>query len=255
MSKSRKITILMILAIISAIVTGTLIFKYCNSTKGFIYVFNDDYKAGTRIEKSMLSPMKVDDQIIKTGQKGSLETYYITGENYAKVIERNEYLLNDVSKNQPLTLVDLAMTSGSSIERSLSGNGMAVTIPISGTAAVTDELRVGSVVNIYSSDASGTKLLFENMRIIARNDDKSVSKVTFETSPDDTLDLINAANNKKLYFSLVSPVLDENAHSGYVVNEEGEKEESIIINNTDPDYTEDVPVPEDNAPGDSSTKQ
>ena len=245
MTKSRKILILLVLAFISAIVSGYLIYTYCNSTKGFIYVYNDNYKAGTKIEKNMFSAMKVDDQIIKTGQKGSLDTYYITGEHFSKVCKGNEYLLDDVVKDQPLTFVDLALTSGTSIERSLSGNGMAVTIPISGTAAVTDDLRVGSVVNIYTSDASGTKLIFENMRIIARNDDKTISKVTFETSPDDTLDLINAANNKRLYFSLVSPVVDENAHTGYVVSKD---DDSSSNTSDDPDYTEEVELPEDDLP-------
>lgn len=223
MSRSQKIAILMILAIICAVVSGFSIYTYCNTSKGFIYVFNDDYKAGTKISKEMFSSIKVDKKIVVDGQKGGLETYYITDENFSKVVKNNEFLLNDVIKDQPFTFVDLAYTSGTSIERSLSGDGMAVTIPISGSAAVTDDLRVGSVVNIYSSDSFETSLLFENMKIIARNEGDSISTVTFETNPDDTLDLINAANNYHLYFSLVQPVINESQHSGYVE----QKEENI----------------------------
>ena len=119
---------------------------------------------------------------------------------------------------------------------------MAVTVPISGSAAVTDKLRVGSIVNIYKTDAAETRLIFENMKIISRNDGDNISYVTFETSPDDTLDLINAVNNFHLYFALTQPVTDESAHSGYV--EKGKVMENIdeITTNeqTTTDTTEDT---------------
>lgn len=216
MSKTHKVLILLLLAVICAVVAGFSIYSYCNASKGFIYAFKNDYPAGTKISKDMFYSIKVDDTIITSGQKAGLETYYITGESFEKVIKGNEYLLNDVIKNQPLTFVDLALTSGTSIERSLSGDYMAVTIPISGSAAVTDKLRVGSVVNIFKTDSYETRLIFENMKVIARNKGDNLSSVTFEVTPDDTLDLINAANNYRLYFALAKPVLDENAHSGYV---------------------------------------
>lgn len=214
MSKSQKVAILMVLAIICAAVSGFGIYKYCNSTKGVIYVFNNDYHAGEKITAEMFSPLKVDATIIDNGKKAGLSTYYITGEEFKKVVSSNEYLLNDVSKEQPLTFNDLALSSGTSIERSLSGDMMAVTIPISGAAAVTDDLRVGSIVNIYSTSAAKTELLFENMKIIARNREGAVSSVTFETDPSDTLALINAANNYKLYFALAQPVSDDKKPAG-----------------------------------------
>lgn len=218
MSKTHKVVILLVLAAICSIIAGVSIYTYLNSTKGFIYCFKADYSAGSKITKDMFYSIKVDDKIIKSGQKAGLETYYITSDNFEKVVNNNEYLLNDVIKDKPLTFTDLALTSGTSIERTLSDGNMAVTIPISGAAAVTDKLRVGSIVNIYKSDAAETRLIFENMKIIAKNEGKSISTVTFETSPDDTLDLINAANNYRLYFSLAQPVLDEDAHTGYVDN-------------------------------------
>jgi hypothetical protein len=195
MTKSKKVFFLLVLALICAIISGVAIYSYCNASKGFVYVFNSDYKAGTKITSDMFKSIKVDNIIIDNGKKSSLDTYYITGDDFKKVVSSNEYLLNDVSTNQPLTFTDLAYTSGTSIERSLSGDNMAVTIPISGSAAVTDDLRVGSIVNIYSTSSSKTELLFENMKVIARNDGDSLSSVTFETDFDDTLALINAANN------------------------------------------------------------
>lgn len=218
MSKTHKVVILLLLAAICAVISGFLIYTYCNSSKGFIYVFNKDYPAGTRITKDMFYSIKVDSSIIENGKKSGLETYYITDENFNKALETNEYLLNDVIKDQPLTFVNLAFSSGTSIERSLSSNTLAVTVPISGSAAVTDKLRVGSVVNIYKSDEAETRLIFENMKIIARNSGDNIDTVTFETNEDDTLDLINAVNNYKLYFALSQPILDENAHVGYVEN-------------------------------------
>lgn len=242
MSKTYKVVILIILAAICAVISGISIYVYCNSTKGFIYVFNDNYSAGTKISKDMFYSIKVDDSIIKSGQNAGLDTYYITAENFEKAVKGNEYLLNDVIKDQPFTFVDLAFSSGTSIERSLSGDNMAVTVPISGSAAVTDKLRVGSIVNIYKTDAAETRLIFENMKIISRNDGDNISYVTFETSPDDTLDLINAVNNFHLYFALTQPVTDESAHSGYV--EKGKVMENIdeITTNeqTTTDTTEDT---------------
>lgn len=230
MSKTHKVVILLVLAAISSIIAGFSIYTYLNSTKGFIYCFNANYSAGSKITKNMFYSIKVDEKIIKSGQKAGLETYYITADNFEKVITNNEYLLNDVIKDEPLTFTDLALTSGTNIERTLSDGNMAVTIPISGAAAVTDKLRVGSIVNIYKSDAAETRLIFENMKIISRNDGDSISTVTFATSPDDTLDLINAANNYRLYFSLAQPVLDENAHTGFVDNQGNTDTESNSSN-------------------------
>lgn len=249
MSKTHKVVILLVLAAICSIIAGVSIYTYCNDSKGFIYVFNQNYSAGTKISKDMFYSIKVDNKIILSGQKGGLETYYITSENFNKVVSGNEYLLNDVIKDQPLTFVDLAFTSGTSIERSLSGDNMAVSIPISGTAAVTDKLRVGSVVNIYTTDSTGTRLIFENMKIIAKNDGATISTVTFETNPDDTLDLINAANNFKLYFSLSQPVIEENQHSGYVENgKELNISDGGVLTTSSTDETESTTEIEDNIP-------
>lgn len=218
MSKTMKVAILLVLSLICAALAALGVYMYLKGQKAFIYVFNDNYSAGTKITKDMFTSLKVDDQIILAGQKGGLATYYITGENFEKTLAGNEYLLNDVVKNQPLTFTDLALTSSTAIERKLDGNTYAVTIPISGTAAVTNKLRVGSIVNIYKTDATETRLLFENMRIEATNSDKEISTVTFITGPDDTINLINASNNYKLYFALTTPVSDKNAHSGYVAS-------------------------------------
>lgn len=216
MSKTVKVVILLLMAVVCAAASGIAVYYYCNSTKGFIYVFNSDYKAGTKITKDMFSSMKVDDEIIQSGQKSGIGTYYITGDNFTKVTNGNEYLIDDVSKNQPLTFNNLAFTSASAIERSLSSGTVAVTIPIGGAAAVTNDIRVGSIVNIYTVGTDATKLVFENMRIIARNEDASVAMVTFAAEPNDAIKLINIANNNRLYFSLAQPITDENKHSGYV---------------------------------------
>lgn len=206
MSKNKKAAILLILAVVFAFVAACGVYWYCESSKGIVYIFNDSYSAGTQITKDMFLGIKVDEKIINAGKTADIDSYYITGEDYAKVVAGTEYLLNDVSKGKAFVFTDLAVTSGNAIERKLEDGQVAVTIPISGVAAVTDDLRVGSVVNIFTTSAEETSLAFSEMKIasLTKNGD-SISSVTFLLRPEESSRLIHIANNETLYFGLMSP--------------------------------------------------
>lgn len=206
MSKNKKVVFLLIMAIIFSMAASFGVYKYCESQKGIVYIFNANYSAGEKINKEMFTGIKVDEQIINAGKSGTIASYYITGEDFEKVINANEYLLNDVSKGEAFVFTDLAVTSGNAIERKLTNGEVAVTIPISGVALVTDDLRVGSTVNVYITNSTSTELVFENMKIAAlTKKNGNISNVTFLLSENDATQMIHIANNNTLYFGLVLP--------------------------------------------------
>lgn len=88
---------------------------------------------------------------------------------------------------------------------------VAVTVPVTSVSGATKDLKEGSRVNIYASDyssdgASGTTLIFTNMRVLSveKDNDGDLCAVTIEVSTEESLKLVEATTHSKLYFGLSS---------------------------------------------------
>lgn len=221
LTKSAKIILLLLSALILAVGAGFAIYTYCNSQKVFIYYFNADYAAGTPISASMLTSMEVDKTIAENGKTGSINDRYITEENLKLLLGTTSYLLYDVHKGQALTYAVTSSVGKTAIEYNLEEGKIAVTVPINNITGVTSALRTGVYVNIYSSQNGTTKLFLEHMKIIAVNkSDGSLQSVTFECTNTQAIDLIYAQTYAELYFGLTdyAPEIQETATEGDVTN-------------------------------------
>lgn len=209
LTKSGKIVLLLFLAALLAIVAGVCIYKYCNSQKEFLYVFNNNYSAGTRITQNMFTSVEVDKVITENGKAGLANDRYVTAENLNKLINSNSYLLYDVKVGQAFTYAMTTNLGKTSIEYALGEDMIAVTIPINSISGVTSELRAGNLVNIYSSSNGSTNLVLNKMKIIAVDKNEGeLSSVTFECTDTQAQSLIYAQTYSTIYFGLVneSPV-------------------------------------------------
>lgn len=88
---------------------------------------------------------------------------------------------------------------------------VAVTVPVTSVSGATKDLKEGSRVNIYASDyssggASGTTLIFTNMRVLSveKDNDGNLRAVTIEVSTEESLKLVEATTHSELYFGLSS---------------------------------------------------
>ena len=208
--KSKKIVSIIVAAIILAIAAGVLVYFYLSGQKTTIYVFNNAYSAGTVVTDDMLTPIQVDATIVKAGNTTDTATEFVTTADKQDLIDRQENSLRiDVSEDMPLVSSMLTSNSGNYLEQNMDSSKVAVTVPVTSVSGVTDELGPGSKVNIYASGYQGnteTTLIFENMRVLSvqKDEDGELTSATIEVSVDESVKLIDAANNSTLYFGLVN---------------------------------------------------
>lgn len=65
--KTSKLSFIAV--IILAIIAGFASYSYLSSAKTVIYLFADDYSAGTPIEPEMLMPTQIDTSVVYSGIK------------------------------------------------------------------------------------------------------------------------------------------------------------------------------------------
>lgn len=97
------------------------------------------------------------------------------------------------------------------VQNMMNDKKVAVTVPVTSVSGATKDLKEGSRVNIYASDyssdgASGTTLIFTNMRVLSveKDNDGDLCAVTIEVSTEESLKLVEATTHSKLYFGLSS---------------------------------------------------
>jgi len=205
MSKGKKIMIVIFLAIIFAAIAGYALYVYLTPLKTTIYVYNGDYVAGTTISANMLTPISVDNTIVVNGKQAKASEQYVTASTVNSVVNSGDSLLVNVYKGQALTLADLSVASGTAIEKNMRTDAIAVTINLNSTTGVTNGLRIGSRVNVYSTLDGVTTLLLENMRIVTVNKNNGVlSSVTFECTQEEAVKIIYATQNTSVQLGLVN---------------------------------------------------
>ena len=205
-NKSKNIIIILVVAILCAVVSGTMLFTYLQPQKTTVYVFKDNYSAGDVLTSDMLTAIQCDSSIVVAGAEADTSSRFVTGADITSVLNTGDSLRMDVSEGMPLTLSMLSVSGGSSVEMNMDPSKIAVTVAADNVSGVTPELKEGSRVNVYATgvDADGTTLLFQGMRVLAVNTGTNgLTSLTLECTADESLKLVYAANYASLYFGLI----------------------------------------------------
>lgn len=168
-AKNKKIIMILLTALVIAVIGGIALYMYLVPQKTTVYVFNDNYQAGTALTEKMLTPVQADSKIVVAGKNSNTSSRFVTGADIKAVLNSGDSLRMDVAEGMPLTLSILSVTGGSSVEMNMDPAKIAVTVPVTSITGVTKDLKEGSRVNIYTTggDANGTTLLFQNMRVLS----------------------------------------------------------------------------------------
>jgi len=206
MKKNIKIVIVFVVGVLCAILAATLVFVSVSPKKTTIYVFKDDYTAGTPISGKMLRAIEVDSRIVNAGHNTDVSTCFITIDTYTKLVKNGDVLNTDVVAGTPLMTTTLNDKANNSVEVLMGKTSVAVTIPVNNTTGVTANINAESYVNIYVTyNSGGTYLLLENVRVLnAVNNKGSLSGITLELDNASAVQVINAVNTGHIYCGLVN---------------------------------------------------
>lgn len=204
-SKNKKIAIVLIIAALLIVASCFGVYKAIVSQKATIYVFNNTYKAGSVVTSSMLTPMQVDKNIVVTGNSDEIGTHFVTQRTYEEVIKSGDTLRVDVTKNEFLTSTILTNQGGNEIENRMKSTSIAVTVDADEITGVTNELGVGSYVNI-SCILDGTETIYESLRVLAasKNTSGAIISVTLECDYSQFETITKASNGGYIHLGLIN---------------------------------------------------
>lgn len=206
MKKNTKILIVISIALALSVLAGFLVVRLISPQRETVYLFNSSYSAGTTLTSDMLTAIQIDANIVTLGVKSNVNQRFVTSSEYSQIIRSGDSLKIDVGKGMPLMMSMLSVAGGNSIEMLMKPSAIAVSISVNGVKGVTNELEAGSRVNVYYTTGTGTKLLFESMRVLAVSKTNSgvLSAVSLEANHEEAAILINAAESGSLYLGLVN---------------------------------------------------
>lgn len=203
-AKNRKILIVILVAIIFCALASFGVYQILTPQRTTIYVFNNNYTAGTLVTEKMLSSVEVDKNIVVAGNHLSVGDYFVTQENYKKTLSSAGVLRADAYSGNPLMTSMLTTTGGNSIEMTMKSNAVAVTVGANFITGVTSELSYGSRVNIYANYNDSTTLLLESVRVLSVGRENGViNSVTLEVDIAQSLQLIHAYTYGSIHLGLV----------------------------------------------------
>ena len=206
MKKNSKILMVLVVALIFTIAAGICTYQILSPQRTTIYVFTDNYKAGTKLTMNMFTPIQVDSKIIVAGARTPISQRFITQVEFAELMRANDSLKSDVGEGTPLVISLLSVTGGNAIEMSMQATAVAATVDVDPITGVTNDLAPGARVNVYVTfHSGGTKLLMEKMRVLAvHKGGGSLNGVTLELTNSEAVQLIDATKNGTIYLGLVN---------------------------------------------------
>ena len=228
MTKNKIITTLIIAALFLSSLAAYLIYQFMSPSRSTIYVFNGSYNSGEQLTSDMLTPIQVDSTIVVAGKKSNVASHFITPDEYASVVQSGDSLRMDVNEGMPLTSSMLSISGGSSVEMNMKSDAIAVTIPVDQFTGITNNLKEGARVNIYSNLDSTTSLIQQNKRIldVFKSSEGEIIGVSIEETIQESMELIYSATNGTIYLGLV-------AATGYQSSEGADPNYSPYQNNSD----------------------
>ena len=209
MLKNKKILIVLAIALVCLIAATLMIVSFLTPVRTTFYVFKSDYKAGTAITSSMLTPIQADSRVvIGLGNNTGASAYFITKDNLNKSVTAGDVLRVDVKEGEPFMLNHVSKYGNNEIEVKMSPNAVAITIPANNLSGVTAELKSESHVNVYVSfDGETPQALLEDVRVlsVAKSDDATLQGVTLELDKSEAPNIIQAIKYGGIYLGLINP--------------------------------------------------
>ena len=191
--KNRKIIIVLALALVMMAATALAVRSVLEPSRTTVFIFNQNYPAGTHVTRDMLTGIQVDSTVITGGAGIPIGDRYVTGDNVSAVLQSAPVLRMDVYSGTAAMASMLTTTGGNAIEQRMRPNAVAVTIPVNDVTGVTAELAYGSRVNVYASYNAETILLLQNMRVLrSAGGTGGLASVTIEVSVEESLKLVHA---------------------------------------------------------------
>lgn len=202
--KSKKIILVILCAVIFAVLAAVGVYQITTPQRTYIYMFAENHAAGTQVTERMLTPVEVDANIIISNSRMATKDYYVTSSNINDVLTSAGVLRNDVYAGTALMTSMLTTTGGNSIEMTMKKNAVAVTVGASYITGVTDDIAVGSRVNVYANYEGSTTLLLENIRVLkVGRSSGALDSLTLEVTIAQSLQLINAYSFGSVHMGLV----------------------------------------------------
>lgn len=205
--------ILLILIVVFGGVIAYFSYSFLKSSKTEIYLFAQDYEAGTTITKEMLTTLTVDATLVDEVMTSSNEAKFVTTNDLSTVLQEGDTLVCDVYAGTPFMTTETTTLGGSVVERRLQDYKTALTLPVNNISGVSPQITAGAKINIYSSYSTENyqvqELLLQNVKILdvqATGDDESgyeLSAITIQVDPDQALRLLYAINFQKIDISLL----------------------------------------------------
>jgi Flp pilus assembly protein CpaB len=215
--KNSKLNVSFLIVVVLGLLAALMTYSFLSTAKTVIYVFKDDYPAGTKITEDKLVPQQIDSSIVQQVARSNSDdgTVYITDANKNEVI--GSYLITDVKKGMPLMSSYTDKLGGSPSEMRLSANNVAVTVPGDNVTGVSPYITHGSRVNVYAGFETGNNepieyLLLQNIKVLdvqysevnnSNSNSPTLSGITLEVTPEQSLSLQYAAEWGKIRLGLV----------------------------------------------------
>lgn len=98
-TRNKKILIVILAALLFCAIATFGVYQILTPQRTTIYVFNDNYAAGTLVTEKMLNSVEVDSNIVVSRNRISTGDYYVTNANYKSVLMSAGVLRNDVYAN------------------------------------------------------------------------------------------------------------------------------------------------------------
>lgn len=213
----KRLNVSFVILIVVAAIIGIGIYQYLVTQKTTIYLFKDNYQAGTKITEDILISMQIDSSVVNSvkSSKASGGAVYVTANNKKDVIGTK--LQRDVFKGTPFMSTLSDKIGGSPAEMRLADGMVGITIGVDNITGGTPLLQPDSRVNIYAgfkieNNVYSEELLLQNVRVISvtytdLENDKTktptISGVTVETTPQNSVKLAYALENGDVRLGIV----------------------------------------------------
>lgn len=217
--KKSSSLLILVIAVVLAAGVGYLAYTFLNAEKETIYLFADDYPAGTQISESMLVPTEVNKSMIDDSYAvmGDSNGAYIKPSNIDQI--NGAFLRTNVAKGTPFISTQTAEFGGPAVETRLAPDMTAVTIPADALSATIMDIDEGARVNIYTSytfqDENGKeeKVTFstlQNVKVLAaareaEENGGGLKGVTVELTPQNAAKVAFGIQYGKIWLGMVKP--------------------------------------------------
>ena len=116
---NKRILWVLAAAVALCIISAAGIYMFLAPQRGTVYVFREDYTAGTQVTKEQLMPIEVDATIIEMGEAADISEQYVTAEEYSEVLQNAGVLRYDVARGTASMKSMLTGYGGSKVEMAM----------------------------------------------------------------------------------------------------------------------------------------